>query len=604
MNPPSQESPLLSPKPSNEPRVSGSQVLLSFWPFFRPYQKQIGLWFMIYGAYFVLGIGTPLAVEYYIDHILPVGPQREFRLWAFVGLYGLFALGYHYFYLLGFRGTGMVIEKVVADLRFTVYEKLHRLSIRFFDKNVSGEIVNHVLNDTRQLLNLVGGELVQVTLQIGNGVICMVILLTWNLRLGAVVLAFLPIYGLLFFRFLPRVRRAAKRWRHAEDKMWGNWGEKLRGMDIIQAFAQERREALRHHEFGHASSNTWYRMTILGSGMNVLGGLAAQTSQHLAYALGCLLVLNGELKLGELVSLSALIGYILAPVQSVFNVVNTWQQSTVSAERIQKLLDEVDEVRKSEGRTQIVKLSGAVRFEQVDFEYEKDRPVLRNISFSVRPGEKVALVGHTGSGKTSIISLLQGFYRPQRGSVLLDGIPINHIKVQDLRSQIGVVPQDVLLFHESLRANVSYGRRTATDDEIWAVLKAAQAEDFVRALPEGLDTRIGGEDGFQPSAGEAQRLAIARAILIDPGIVILDEASSSLDSQEEARLQDAILGLLQKRSAIIIAHRLSTIRQCDTILVLEAGQLIEEGSPMDLLSRPDSHYSRLHRSHFNSVQHG
>lgn len=590
------------PKTAQNPRVSGSQVLLSFWPFFKPYKKQIFRWFLVYGAYFQLGIGTFLAVQFYIDHILKAPVHSELRLWSFVGFYGLFTLGYHFFYLVGYRGTVLVIESVVADLRFAVYEKLHRLSIRFFDKNVSGEIVNHVLNDTRQLLNLVGGELVQVTLQMSSGLICVAILMYWNMRLCIVVLAFLPAYGLLFFRFLPRVRRAAKRWRHAEDAMWGNWGEKLRGMDVIQAFAREKREELRHHEFGHASSATWYRMSMIGSTMGVWGGLAGQMSQHLAYALGCLLVVNGELTLGELISLSALIGYILSPVQSAFNVVNTWQQSTVSAERIQALLQEIDEVRKSEGQNALVKLKGSVRFEQVSFEYELDRPVLRDLSFSIQPGEKVALVGHTGSGKTSIISLLQGFYRPQKGSVLLDGIPMNQINVQDLRSQIGVVPQDVLLFHDSLRSNVAYGRPGATQEQIHRVLKAAQIEEFVNRLPSGLDTIIGGEDGFTPSAGEAQRLAMARAILIDPGIVILDEASSSLDSQEEAKLQAAILELLHGRSAIIIAHRLSTIRQCDKIIVMEAGRIIEQGAPGQLLADDQSHYARLHRSHFSSVQ--
>jgi len=584
-------------------RVSGGEVLLAFRPFFRPYHRLILLWFLVYGAYFVLGIGAPLAVEYYFDHVLKAGADsRELRLWAFVGLYGLYALGFHCFYLLGFRGTAMVIERVVADLRFTVYEKLHRLSIRFFDKNVSGEIVNHVLNDTRQLLNLVGGELVQVVLQIGNGIICVAILLHWNMRLGLVVLVFLPAYGLLFFRFLPRVRLSAKRWRIAEDRLWGNWGEKLRGMDVVQAFAREGHEGLKHYRFGHASSDSWYRMTMAGSSMSVLGGLVAQVSQHMAYALGCLLVLNGELNLGELISLSALIGYILAPVQSVFNVVNTWQQSTVSAERIQRLLGEVEEVLKSEGTLPMPKLKGWVRFEHVSFAYEQGRPVLRDVTFSIRPGERVALVGHTGSGKTSVISLLQGFYRPQEGSVLLDGTPLNQIRMQDLRNQVGVVSQDVLLFNDTLRGNVAYGKPDADDARIMQVLRAVQIEELVLRLPRGLDTMVGGEDGFSPSAGEAQRLAIARALLKEPGIVVLDEASSSLDSQEEGRLQGAILGLLDGRSAVIIAHRLSTIRMCDTVIVMEAGRIVEQGPPAALLEDPDSRYARLHRSHFRSVQ--
>jgi ABC-type multidrug transport system fused ATPase/permease subunit len=585
---------------------SSSQSLLFFWPFFRPYRQEIRLWFFVYGLYYVLGIATPLAFEYYIDDILtPAGrgaswiADPSMRLWVFVGLYGLYTLGYHFFQLYGARGTASVIERVVSDLRLVVYEKLHRLRIRYFDKNVSGEIVNHVLNDTRQLLNLVGGELVQVTLSVCNGSICMVILLLWNLRLGLIVLAFLPAYALIFFRFLPKVRRMAKRWRRAEDKMWGNWGEKLRGVGLVQAFAREKREALTHHEFGHAASSTWYRMTMTGSLMTVSGGLVGQISQHMAYALGCLLVLNGELSLGKLITLSGLITYILAPVQSLFNVVNTWQQSTVSAERIRRVLEEVEEAKRGEGRQPLAALRGAVRFEHVSFAYETGREVLSDLSFSIEPGQKVALVGHTGSGKTSVISLLQGFYSPQQGSVLLDGIPIDRIRVQDLRARLGVVPQDVLLFQDTLRANVAYGRQGATDGELWEVLKAAQIDEFVRSLPKGLDTKIASEGGITPSAGEAQRLAIARALLMDPGLVILDEATSSLDSAEESRLQAAILLLLQGRSAIIIAHRLSTVRSCDKVLLLEAGRLVEEGPPSQLLAQPESRYARLHRSHFS-----
>jgi ATP-binding cassette subfamily B protein len=562
---------------------------------------QTRLWFAVYGAYFALVIGTSLAVKYYIDDILP--SQALARLWFFVGCYGLYAVGNNLFYLFGFRGMTRIIESVVSDLRVAVYDKLHRLSIRFFDKNVSGEIVNHVLNDTRQILTLVGGELVQVLLQLGTGVICTSILLFWNFRLGLAVLAFLPAYALIFFKFVPRARKAAGIWRKAEDRMWGNWGEKLRGMDTIQAFAQEGREGLRHHVNGHDSSATWYRMTMQNTKMNVLGGLVAEVSQHMAFALGCLLVLNHELKLGELISLSGLIGFILAPVQTAFNVVGTWQQSTVAAERIRKVFQEVEEVRRQEGMLEVQKLLGAVRFERVTFGYEKDRNVLHEISFSIEPGQKVALVGHTGSGKTSIISLLQGFYQAQSGSVLLDGIPLEKIQVQSLRRNVGVVSQDVLLFHDSLRNNVAYGRPGASEEEILKVLEAVQIGDFLRSLPLGLKTKIGGEDGFTPSAGEAQRLAIARAILIDPSIVILDEATSSLDSREEGRLQDAIHQLLQGRSAIIIAHRLSTIRECDKIFVLEAGHLVEQGSPSELLADPQSHYSRLHQSHFTKVPH-
>ena len=576
----------------------GLRVILSFWPFFRPYRKRIVTWFLIYGAYFACGILTPIAVKIYFDSVLP--SRSISRIWLFAGVYGVYALIYHGLYFVGIQGTVRIIESVVSDLRLAVYRKLHRLTISYFDKTLSGEIVNRVTNDTRQLLTLVGSELVNVSLQLLMGVVAFVILLTWDANLAVVVICFVPVYAWLVRRFLPEVRKAARAWRRAEDRLWGNWGEKLKGMTVIQAFTRERKEALTHHRFGHVSSDNWYRMTMHGTRLNVLGGLTSGVSRHAAFAMGCLLVINGDMLLGELLSLSGLIGYMLAPVETAFSLLSTWQQSAVSAERIAKILEEVEEAMLSEGRRRITEVRGEVRFEHVSFEYEPGKPVLQDINYSVAAGTSVALVGHTGCGKTTTVNLLQDFYRPVRGSILIDGTPTVDIHPQDLRRHVGVVPQDVVLFSDTLRANVAYGKPTASDSEIWKVLEAAQIDEYVKALPNGLDTRVGGEDGVTPSEGEAQRLSIARALLIDPAIVILDEATSSLDSMEEALLQVAVKELLRKRTSFIVAHRLSTIRNCDLVVVMERGRIVEMGNPRDLLSKPDSVYANLNRAHFST----
>jgi ATP-binding cassette subfamily B protein len=270
----------------------------------------------------------------------------------------------------------------------------------------------------------------------------------------------------------------------------------------------------------------------------------------------------------------------------------------VSAQRIQSLLAEVEEDADRDRKRRVGRLVGRIDIEDLGFQYEPGRPVLKSLSLSIEPGQSVALVGHTGCGKTTLIQLIQGFYRPQQGRLLLDNIPIEDLDARSLRRNIGVVPQELTLFQDSLRANVAYGRPQATDAELWRVLDAAQIGGYVRSLAAGLDTRIGGEEGILPSRGQGQRLAIARALLIDPSLVILDEATSSLDSLEEGRLQRAIDLLLKGRTALIIAHRLSTLQRCHRIVVMEGGRILEQGPPAALLADPDSAYSRLHRAHF------
>src|SRR5581483_10224988 len=227
--------------PNTDQHKPQRNFILALTPFFRPYTRQIWTWYLVYGIYFLMGILTPLSVRYYLDDALPSGSMKQIMF--FVGFYMVYVLVLHYFYYIGWQGTQRLVENVVADMRLAVYQKLHRLSIRYFDKSLSGELVNQVTNDTRQILTLVGGELVNTSLQICMGAVSLVILLVWNQTIGLVVLVFIPIYILLFRRFLPLVHKAARAWRRGEDRLWGNWGEKLKGVNIIQAFVREKSES-------------------------------------------------------------------------------------------------------------------------------------------------------------------------------------------------------------------------------------------------------------------------------------------------------------------------------------------------------------------------
>ena len=577
-----------------------TSFLVALIPYLKPYRKRIYLWFGIYALFFLCPILTTYAVRVYVDRVLHSGKEQV--LIVFVFLYMAYALAYHLFYFYGFRGTQAVVEDVVADLRVATYEKMHRLRIRFFDKTQTGEIFNRVTQDTRQILQLVGGELVNVSLQILRAAVAFSIILATSVDLALVVLAFIPAYGWLFWKLLPRVRKLVRRWRRADDRLWGNWGEKLRGMAIVQAFAREKGEALKHHSFGHRATGRWYAATMAGTRMGVLGGLAGGVASHTAFLVGCFLVVRGHLSLGASVTIGGFSNYIRGAVESLFNLVNAWQQSAVAGERIIRFMAEVEEVKGEERLPRVGRLRGEVRFDQVYFEYEVGRPVLHDIRLHVREGQNVALVGHTGCGKSTMVNLLQGFYHPVSGSILIDGIPTTQINPKDLRKNIGAVSQDVVLFQDTVRANVSYGKAGAPEADLWKVLEAAQIADYVKGLPNGLDTRImGGDEGVSPSEGEAQRLAIARALLTDPSLVILDEATSSLDSKEEARLQEAVKGLLRGRTAFIIAHRLSTVRGCDLVVVMERGRILEAGSPGELLLKREGAYARLHAAHFGAV---
>jgi ATP-binding cassette subfamily B protein len=415
--------------------------------------------------------------------------------------------------------------------------------------------------------------------------------LEWHLSI--IVLVFTPLPALIGARAAKeqteRERRLVQRW----TSLYGRFNEVLAGMMTVKGYAMERAEQQRFLS-GVREGNAVVRRGVRRDNLNAaIRGLAGTLARLAALGLGGYFVWWGEITVGTLVAFLGYIGGLFGPVQSLTNIYQTAQKAQVSLETVYAILDAEDSVADAPQAADAPPLAGEVRFEHVTFGYDPTRPILRDLSLHVRPGETIALVGPSGSGKTTITQLLQRFYPTQDGRITIDGIDVRDLTQQSLRRQIGTVFQDPHLFNDTVRANIAYGSPHATQAEIEAAAKAANAHDFIMALPEGYDTVVR-ERGSRLSGGQRQRVAIARALLKNPPLLVLDEATSALDTESERLIQDALRTLLAGRTAFVIAHRLSTVVDADRIVVVKDGAIQEVGSHSELLKR-NGYYAALIR---------
>ncbi|MBA3445969.1 MAG: ABC transporter ATP-binding protein [Gemmatimonadales bacterium] len=403
-------------------------------------------------------------------------------------------------------------------------------------------------------------------------------------RLAVAVIVFAPIPALIGAWAAPeqmhRERRLVERW----NSIYGRFNEVLAGMMTVKGFAMEEEEKRRFME-GVRQGNEVVRRGVRTDNLTgTLRTLAATAARLTALAVGGYMISRGEMTVGTLLAFLGYIGGLFGPVQGLTNTYQTLRKATVSLEAIFGILDAEDLVADSPGASDVPPLRGEVEFQRVSFAYQPGSAVLRDISLTARPGETIALIGPSGSGKTTLVALLQRFYRVTDGSIMVDGVDIRRMTQRSLRSQIGVVFQDAHLFNDTVRANIAYGRPTASQGEVEAAAKAAHAHEFIMELPEGYDTVLR-ERGSRLSGGQRQRIAIARALLKNPPILILDEATSALDSESEYLIQCALKTLLRGRTALVIAHRLSTVRDADRIVVIKDGAIAEAGDHTELLAR-------------------
>ncbi len=489
-------------------------------------------------------------------------------------------------------------ERFILDLRVHLYAYLQRLSLSFFERTTTGELMSRVTNDVNALEQFVthGSALTAVDLLRLIGAAAVLLALDW--RLALLVLLPVPLLGIGLRYFNVRVRPVYRRVRDRLGDINARLQDSLSGIRVIQAFGQEERELER---FSDESFN-YYQARVRGirywSTFFPALGFIASLGTVVVLGFGAGMVVRGELTLGTLVAFLAYMTSFYEPINRLTEVDNVFQQAIAAGERIFELLDETAEVVDSPSAIELDSVVGEVVFEDVHFRYGTGDEVLHDIDFRMAPGQVVALVGPSGAGKTSIANLLCRFYDPIHGRITLDGHDLREISLRSLRRHVAVVLQDTFLFNATVRENLLYGKPDATDEELVAAARAACAHDFVVALPEGYDTEIG-ERGVRLSGGQKQRLALARAILANPRVLVLDEATSSVDAEAEYLIQQALGEVLKGRTALVIAHRLSTIRNADKIIALEEGRIREVGDHEELLERGGL-YSQLYRRQVDS----
>ncbi len=508
-------------------------------------------------------------------------------------LKGIFSYGQNY--LMSYVGN-----QVITDVRQELFLQLMRLPVGFHDSTTSGRLMSRVINDVNLMANAVAGVLKDLFQQGLTFVAMMGVIFYQNWKLAAVSVIVTPLSFVTMVRMGQRLRGLSTRGQEKIGDMASALQETLAGIRIVKAFGREDSEALRFRDSNKAYLRATMKATqvssLASSRMEVIGVLGVVT----IIWYGGYLVIDGTMTPGAFFSFLAAMFMAYTPIKRLAGANNTIQQALAAAERVFQVLDLPNELDRDRGGHELQPLTRSLEFRGVSFRYEgSGAPALMGIHLSVKAGEVLALVGSSGSGKTTLASLVPRFYEPAEGSILIDGQDIRQCTLRSLRSQIGIVSQDTVLFDDTVKNNIAYGRAGATDQDVEKAARLAYAHEFITRLPEGYHTLIG-ENGIKLSGGERQRLAIARAILRDPPILILDEATSSLDSESERMVQLAFSNLMRNRTTLVIAHRLSTVQSADRIVVLDRGSIVESGSHEELLQRGGL-YKRFHAVQFQDM---
>jgi subfamily B ATP-binding cassette protein MsbA len=487
---------------------------------------------------------------------------------------------------------GVAAQRAITDMRKRVQARVMHLPVRYFDSTQTGVLVARIMSDAEGIRNLVGTGLVQLVGGLVTAVMGLVVLFWLNWHLTTITILVLAAFGggmAYAFRTLrPLFRERGK----INAEVTGRLTEALGGIRVVKSYTAEKREEIVFTKGAHrlfrniAKSMTGVSATTAGS--TVIVGIVGV----LMIWLGGNAIIAGEMTLGELIMYIFFIGLVAAPLVSIASIGTQITEAFAGLDRIREILDMPTEVDEDEDRSAPGRLEGDLRFEDVWFEYNPGQPVLRGVSFHAAQGTTTALVGSSGSGKSTLISIVMAFNRPTKGRVVVDGRDLSDLRLMDYRAQLASVLQENFLFDGTIVENVGYARPGATRDDIIEACRIAHCDEFIRQFPSGYDTVVG-ERGIKLSGGQRQRVSIARAILANPRILILDEATSSLDSESEQMIQDGLRNLRAGRTTFVIAHRLSTIRSADQILVLEEGQVVERGTHAQLLSL-NGRYRYLH----------
>ncbi len=552
------------------------QIILRFLNFLKPYWSKGLFAFCFMLLSIVLQLPMPFLTRYLIDSIIAL---KNFQLLNIIGflligvliIYG-FSSFLERFLLTTFRA------KVLFDIRLKLFDHIQRLSLAFFHKKQTGYLMSRISDDVNAVQGLLADTLVsagQNILTFIAGVACTIYI---HPRLAFICFLVLPFYLLSLIVFNKRIRNMSYELREWYGLLNKELQELLSGIFIIKAFTAEKRADIKMLDRLKQVIRKEVRLDIMATVASISSTLISSAGPLVLIWYGCAEIMRGNLTVGSLIAFNSFIGYLFGPTRNLYNLNLNVQRSLAAVERIFEILDLEPE---RDGKEEIKIAKGGVVFENVSFSYNGTEEVLKDISFTVSPGEAVALVGRSGVGKTTLVSLLLRFYEPKKGRILIDEKDIKDVRLGSLRSQIGICTQDVFLFSGTIKENIRFGNPRANDGEIEQAASLAYADGFIRNLPDGYETKLG-ERGVNLSGGERQRIALARALIKNPKILILDEATSQLDSESENLIQLALRNLLKDRTTIIIAHRLSTIKNVDKIIILDNGRIVGIGRHEEL----------------------
>jgi ABC-type multidrug transport system fused ATPase/permease subunit len=572
--------------------VIGLETFKRLKDFYWPYKKYF--YWSILTLILVSGITVvyPIVLQFTIDEVIIKG-DYSYVPYVAIGFVVLMAVKGAATYCHQYFGDLFGISSVY-ELRESLYEKLQFLPFRYYDNAKTGDLMSRLTADVegfRFFLSFGFSQLINFVLIIAFS---LSVMFFYSIPLAIITLCMMPFLAIVVYKFDKEVHTAFRGIRKTMANLNTKVQENISGINTVKSLSREDFEINKFDTSNEdyksqflTTSHIWARYFPI---MELIGNL----SVVLLLAYGGYLVINGELTAGELVAFFSLVWYIMGPIMNLGFIMNTFSQSKASGERLLEILDEPVEKEEVVHELETLRFRGEVTFEEVTHRYQNEKKdALKDVSFTAKQGQTIGLIGATGSGKTSITQLLSRFYQPHTGSILIDGKPIEDYSLQTIRKNIGTVLQESFLFSSTIRDNISYGNPEADMDNIIDAAKRAQAHDFIMELPDGYDTILG-ERGLGLSGGQKQRISIARALLIDPTILILDDATSAVDMETEFRIQKALKEVMDDRTTFIIAHRISSLKHADEILVLHEGEVIERGTHEELIRNESGSYRRIY----------
>ena len=559
--------------------------------FVTPYKSHLILLLCLTATMTTLGMLPPLVMKFIIDEVITEGDWRLLEVLLIISIclpITSAAMRVWVSFTNAYVGWG-----VTTFMRKHTYEYMLKLPMRFYDEMGTGKIMSRIMSDIASVRSMVTSRMLGILIDFISFWVALVLCMSLNWKMGCLLLLLIPLYFFNYYGWRTPMRESFSLWRRKMDQVSVGLQERLSGVQLVKSYGRERREHRSFADDTHQSLDAAMQTAVHRAGYMAGSWGVSGLRNTVIFCLGCYYVIEGEMTYGAVMAFFSYSSRMFHPILNLTQIAMRLQAVMVSVDRVLEILDFPIEIADKEDAVELPPIKGHIKFENVHFEYKEGEPVLKGINLEVQPGQMVALVGHTGCGKTTLTSLLMRFYDVKEGRITIDGHDMRDVKLRTLRTQIGQVLQDSVMLNGTIRENLLYGRPDATEAELIEAARIAEIHEFIMRTPEGYDSMLG-KDGIKLSVGEKQRLAIARAVLTNPAVLILDEATSSLDSLSEALIQKAMTRVLKGRTSFAIAHRLSTIVNADIIVVMDHGEIVEQGTHSELLQIPDGIYRQLY----------